>query len=253
MEKEYTVPSLQRGIRIIDAILSAEGGLTALELEERLGIPKTTVFRILHTMQNEDWIEKRSERFVVGHRLMQTGMRALAGMELRRVAVPYLDRLSKEIQETAHMGIWAVKKVMLVEVCDGPRHIRIAVRAGTITPCHCSSLGKTLLAFVVGSDNLGAFFQGMTLEKRTSNTITDLKALAVELDKIKEQGYAVDNREYYDDVHCVAAPVRNSFGATVAALGITATTLTFEERMIPDVATKVVKIADKVSQALGAS
>ncbi len=252
MEKGYTIPSLQRGIRIVEAILRQGNGSTALELEEEFGIPKTTIFRILHTLQKENWLEKQGDRYLAGHRLIQNGMQALSGMELRRIAVPYLDRLSRETEETAHLGVWAGKKVMLVEVCDGPKHIRIASRAGSLTPAHCSSLGKVLLANVVGPENLKQFYEGETLEKRTPNTITDLAVLANELEKVKEQGYAVDEREYYEDVRCVAAPVQNAFSSTIAALGITATTLTLHESMILDVAAKVMKIAKDVSQALGA-
>ena len=105
---------------------------------------------------------------------------------------------------------------------------------------------------MVGSKNLKRFFKGITLEKRTPNTITDLDALAAELDKVTAQGYAVDDREYYEDVRCAAAPVLNAFGSVVAAMGITATTLALPESMIPEVAVKVVKIAEEVSQALGA-
>ena len=252
MEKGYTIPSLQRGIRIVEAILGEESGLSALELEEQLGIPKTTIFRILHTLQNESWLEKHGERYLAGHRFIQTGLQALSGMELRRVSIPFLDKLSKETGETTHLGIWAGKQVMVAEVCDGPKHIRIACRAGTLTPAHCSSLGKVLLAGMVGSENLKAFFMGETLEKRTPNTITDLDELAAELVKVVAQGYAVDDREYYEDVRCLASPVHNAFGSVIAALGITATTLTFKESMIPNIAAKVTEIAKEVSQALGA-
>jgi DNA-binding IclR family transcriptional regulator len=252
MEKGYTIPSLQRGIRIVEAILGKDNGLSALELEEQFGIPKTTIFRILHTLQNESWLEKHGERYLAGHRLIQSGLQALSGMELRRVSVPFLDKLSKETGETAHLGIWAGKQVMVAEVCDGPKHIRIACRAGTLTPAHCSSLGKVLLAGVVGSENLQAFYKGEILEKRTPSTITDLDELAAELDKTVAQGYAVDDREYYEDVRCVASPVRNAFGGVVAALGITATTLTLKESMIPEIAAKVAEVAREVSLALGA-
>jgi DNA-binding IclR family transcriptional regulator len=252
MEKGYTIPSLQRGIRIVEAILDKDKGLSALELEEEFGIPKTTIFRILHTLQNESWLEKHGERYLAGHRLIQTGLQALSGMELRRVSIPFLDKLSKETGETAHLGIWAGKQVMVAEVCDGPKHIRIACRAGTLTPAYCSSLGKVLLAGVVGSENLKDFFKGEILEKRTPNTITDLDRLAAELETVATRGYAVDDREYYEDVRCVAAPVRNVFGNVVAALGITATTLTFKESMVADLAAKVAEVAKEVSLALGA-
>ena len=251
-EQNYSIPSLRRGIRIIEAIVGRQHGMTSLELEEELKIPKTTIYRILQTLHNAQWLVKEGEHYIAGHRLIQSGLQALSGMELRQIAVPFLDRLSRETEETAHLGIWAGKQVMVAEVCDGPKHIRIASRAGTVTACHCSSLGKVLLANVIGSERLREFYKGETLIRRTPNTITDLDRLAEELDRIVAQGYSVDEEEYHEGVRCVAAPIKNAFGNIVAAVGITATTLTLSSEMIPSVAAKVTGIAEEVSRALGA-
>ena len=248
----YSIPSLRRGFEIVEAVVQNEDGLTALELEERLHIPKTTVFRILQTLQKEKWLEKRGDSYVAGHRLVKSSMQALSQVKLRSIARPYMEQLSHDTQETSHIGVMTGKKVMLVEVCDGPRHIRVACRAGTVTVPHASSLGKVLLAYEVGSENLENFFAGVELEQRTANTITTIEELKKELDRIKMQGYAVDNLEYHDDVRCLAAPVWNAFGQVVAAVGITATTLTFDLEMVPETAEKVKKIASDISVALGA-
>lgn len=253
MEKDYTIPSLKRGIRIIEAILGSEDGLSALELEKKLHIPKTTIFRILHTLEGAKWLEKNGERYTAGYRLVRTGLKALSGMELRRISAPFLNRLSEATGETSHLGIWSGKQVMLAEVCDGPKHIRIACRAGTLVPCHCSALGKVLLAGVVGAANLAVFFKDVALKRRTQNTITDPQRLAGELERIDDLGYAVDDCECYEEVRCVAAPVRNSFNSVVAAVGITATTLTLAKDMIPGVAETVVRAAGDISLTLGAS
>ncbi len=252
MGNNYNIPSLKRAIKIVEAVLQEEKGLTSLELEERLAIPKTTIFRILYTLQNENWLEKKGDRLVAGHRLIINGMRALRRIDLRAIAMPFLDKLSKNTEETAHLGIWAGKKVMLAEVCDGPKHIRIASRAGTLNFPHCSSLGKVLLAYTAGSENLESFFQGQILERRTTNTITDLNKLKSELERVKKNGYAEDNMEYHKDVRCLAAPIRNESGSVVAAVGITATILTFKESMIPEVARQVTQSADEISKTLGA-
>ena len=99
---------------------------------------------------------------------------------------------------------------------------------------------------------MDTFFQHGIPEKKTPNTIVNLKDLKKNIEEIKQQGYAVDNMEYYEDVRCVAAPVKNALGHVVAAVGITATTLTFKEDMIHDVAAKVIRIAKEISKALGA-
>jgi len=251
MNNGYIITSLDRGIRIVEAILMEEKGLTPLELEERFSIPKTTIFRILYTLQSQDWVQKRGDRYIAGHRFIKASMQALSGMELRSISTPYLEKLSNTTGETSHIGVWAGKQVMLIGVCDGPKHIRIANRAGSLAPSYSSSVGKVLLAYDVGSANVQDFFRNEELKQHTSNTLTDLGNLARELDKIVEQGYAVDDREYHDNVRCVAAPVRNGFGNVIAAIGITATTLTLTPEKVPEVSKKVIAIADEISYTLG--
>jgi len=252
MSKAYIIPSLQRGVRIIEAVIAEENGLTPMELEEKFGIPKTTIFRILYTLQNENWLKKQGERYIAGHRLVQSGMQALSGMELRSISLPYLDKLSKETGETSHLGVWAGKQVMLAEVCDGPKHIRVANRAGSLAPAYSSSLGKILLAYDVGSAHIKDFFKGEKLEQWTSNTRTELDDLAADLDRVVERGYSVDDRECHENVRCIAAPVRNGSGKVIAGIGVTATTLTLQEELIPEIAQKVMDIANEISHALGA-
>ena len=99
---------------------------------------------------------------------------------------------------------------------------------------------------------MDTFFQHGIPEKKTPNTIVNLKDLKKNIEEIKQQGYAVDNMEYHEDMRCLAAPVKNALGDVVAAVGITATTLTFSEDMIQDVAAKVIRIAGEISKALGA-
>lgn len=188
---------------------------------------------------------------MVGHRFVKANIQALSGMELRNIAPSYLERLSNNTGETSHIGVWAGKQVMLLEVCDGPKHIRIANRAGTMAPSYSSSVGKVLLAYNVGSTNVHDFFKKETLKQHTKTTLTNLDDLARELDKITEQGYALDDREYHDNVRCIAAPVRNRSGNVVAAIGVTATTLTLTDEMVPDISKKVIAIANEISYALG--
>lgn len=251
MSSDYTIPALQRGIRVIEAAVSEEKGLSAAEFEALLDIPKTTLFRILRTLEKAGWLEKRGERYSAGFRIIQAGMLALSKIELRKRALPYLDRLSRETGETSHLGLLSGKRVLIAEVCDGPRHIKIASRPGSLTLPHCSSVGKVMLAYTHEGE-LEDFFEGLPLEKRTENTITELSRLKEELKTVRERGYALDNAEYYPDVRCLAAPVRDAFGKVIAAVGVTATTMSFKKSMIGAVAARVMGIADEISRNLGA-
>lgn len=250
MEKKYRIPSLLRGMKVVEYIINQEQDATFAEISEKFSIPKTTLFRILSTLIEKNWIEKHGDTYRSGYRLLQLGMRALSKMELRQVAIPYLHLLGQQTGETAHLGILSEKRCLIIAVCDGPRHIKISSRPGTLTALHCSAPGKVLLSFCIG-DNLEAFLNGEHLEKRTPNTITDIQALKQESQTIVRQGYAVDNREYYQDVRCVAAPIKNADGSVIAAIGITAPAVNLPQEMTAETAMKVIEVANMISRDLG--
>jgi DNA-binding IclR family transcriptional regulator len=250
MKQHNSIASVIRTIRVVQFIGDSDKPVTFSELYDNLRIPKTTLFRILSSLQQERWIEKRGIAYTIGHGIIQLGMRALSKLELRRTAIPWVDKLSQLTGETAHLVVLSGRRGLIIEVCDGPKHIKISSRPGTFTSLHASAAGKVLLAFAVEED-LEDFFRGQSLEKRTKNTITDLEELEAEIQKVLRSGYAVDEMEYHDNVRCLAAPVNNAFGKTVAAVGITAPTLSLKKQQVESVARVVVEIADAISRNLG--
>jgi len=251
MKNNYIVPSLKNSFSILE-ILADNSELTLHEISQKTSIPKTTIFRILYTLEHEGVIEKESDKYKIGFRIIKLGMAALSKMELRNLVIPYLYDLSIKLGETSHLAVLSDKRSLILEVCDSPHPVKISSRPGTAVSLHCSATGKVLLAFMIGSENIGEYLRGISLEKRTENTISTIGQLKDELNKIHEQGYAVDDEEFFENVRCLAAPVKDAFGETVAAIGITATTIRFKQDMIPSTAKEVIKAASGVSKKLGA-
>ena len=248
-KNKYSIPILKRSLAVIELINSAENGLSSGELENLISIPRSSMFRILNTLVEAKWLQKQYNRYLPGSRMIQSGMLALSRIELRRVAIPFMNELTRETSETSHMGILSGTDILIVEVCDGPKHIYIASRPGLLLHPHCSSIGKVILAFCV--DDIEAFFKGKVLEKRTPAAITDYDALRQELETVRKKGYGFDNTEYYKDVRCLAAPICDRHGIDVGAIGITATSLSFKKEMETDMAVIVKRYADKISSAIG--
>jgi DNA-binding IclR family transcriptional regulator len=203
-------------------------------------------------LEQEGVIEKQGDTYKIGFRVIKLGMAALSRMELRNVAIPSLYELSITLGETAHLAVLSDRKSLIIEVCDSPHPVKISSRPGTSVSLHCSATGKVLLAFAVGAENIDEYLQHKKLEKKTDNTITSMDELKKEIQKIVHQGYAVDNEEYYENVRCLAAPVRNAFSQTVAAVGITATTFRFKTEAIRSASIEVIRGATEISKKLGA-
>jgi DNA-binding IclR family transcriptional regulator len=252
MEKNYIVPSLKHSFTILE-ILANNNGFTLQEISQKTLIPKTTVFRILYTLEQEGVIEKKDDKYSIGFRVIKLGMVALSRMELRNIAIPFLYELSIKLGETSHLAVLSDRKSLIVEVCDSPHPVKISSRPGTLVSLHCSATGKVLLAFAIGAEKVDEYLKNTNFEKRTENTITSISSLKKEIQKILDQGYAIDNEEYYENVRCIAAPVKNAYGNTVAAIGITATTFRFKPEMIPSASTEVLRAAIEISRKMGAS
>jgi DNA-binding IclR family transcriptional regulator len=138
---------------------------------------------------------------------------------------------------------------VVLDVCEGPRVVRVPQTPGALIPLHCSASGKVLLAYALKSRLPQIAAQG--LAARTPNSLTTLAELEAETDRILTLGYAVDDEEYYEGVRCLAAPVWDASGGTRAALGIVASASTFNRRQNQEVAQHVLWATRELAVALG--
>ncbi len=249
----YVIPNLKKGIEVLMLLSAHHDGLRLKDISEQLDIPKTTALRILSTFCSEGMSIKTGDRYAPGFKLIQLGMRTLCGMELRKAATLPLQELSRKTGETAHLAVLSENKSLILDVCDSPNPLRIASRAGTQVPLYCSSTGKVFIAFVLCGPDVEAFTHNEPLERRAPHTLTSQSALKKEIVKIRAQGYALDDEEFFENVRCLAAPVRDGRGAVVAALGITAATVRFKKDQVAKVAASVLAAAADIARNLGAS
>jgi DNA-binding IclR family transcriptional regulator len=248
---QVTIPSLARGLHVLQWIADQEGGVSFLELEREFPIPKTTLFRIVKTLVREGWLEQEGERYLAGVQAFNLGASAGSRYTLRQLADGYLDKLSELTRETAHLAVRSGNLGLIIAVRDGPSHIRISSRPGSLSPLHCTAPGKALLAFGLDDEELEATVGPEPLAACTEQTITDLVSLRAELKGIRDRGYSVDEREYYSDVRCVASPVFDRHGNVVAAIGITAPVASFGPEKVRETGEHVMDIASSLSGRLG--
>jgi DNA-binding IclR family transcriptional regulator len=248
----YTIPNLVKTCEILKVLAGRPEGVTSAELEKLVRVPRTTAFRILKTLCAQEMAEKRGAFFFPGSSLMQIGLHSLQSLEIRSMSIPILSRLASETGFTAHLAIPSGFHSLILEVHDSPNPVRVASRPGSIVPLHCSSTGKVFLAWRF-ADRLEEYFAGASNEWYTENTIVTPARMKEEIEKIKRDGYAVDNHEFYKDVYCLAAPVRDSRGQVIAALGVTGPSVQFTDENRSGAALRVVKAARELSAVLGYS
>ena len=249
-QERYVIPNLRNACRILKLLGSSPDGFKAADLGRHLSIPVTTTLRIMTTLHLEGLVRKNGTHFELGPVLIQLGNASLAGTEIRTAARPVLEKLTGQTDETSHLAIPCDNRSLIVAVQDSPHPLRAASRPGFLADLHCSSTGKTFLAFLLHA-RLAELYTGARLTRRTAHTLTTLAEIRREAELTRKRGYSLDNEEFNAGIRCLAVPVYGADGHVAAAIGITAATVRFTKERIPEMATAVKTAAVELSRLLG--
>jgi IclR family acetate operon transcriptional repressor len=248
--ERYVIPNLRNACLIMKLLAQHTDGLKAAEIARTLKIPVTTTLRIMATLQLEGYARKMEGRFELGPVLIHLGNASLAGTEIRTAALPVLQELTHRADETSHLAVPCDDRALIVAVQDSSHPLRAASRPGFLAELHCSSTGKTLIAFL-HQHRLEELFGKGRLTKRTAHTQDTLAEVRKEAALTRKRGYSLDDEEFNPGVRCLAAPVYSSDGVVVAAIGITAATVRFTRDRIPEMGAIVMESAARLSRLMG--
>ena len=245
------INSIERCLKVIDTLSDHPAGLKLTELSGLLDSHPSSVHHMVATLLPHDYIaqDPDTKRYSLGFRFLEISRKILDNLDIRQIANRHLQALRRESQEAVHLAMLRGDKVVYIDKLDTPSGLSLATYVGFATDPHAAAGGKVLLAGLK-DDAVKSIYKNKSLKGYGKNTITRLPALMAELDRIRKQGYAVDNEEYYEGVRCVAAPVRSG-GQVVASISITGSIFTMTQaRIEKELAAKVVKAADSVSAEL---
>jgi DNA-binding IclR family transcriptional regulator len=178
------------------------------------------------------------------------GQSFLSRVDLRTIAHPALRALMTDTGETVHLVIYDHPEVVYVDKVESPNVVHMRSEIGNRMPAYSTATGKAFLAHLPAERVADAIARG--LPRRTANTITTEEELLVELGKVRERGWAVDNVENEDGVRCVGAPILDHLGAVVGALSVSGPTMRVTEDRVPQLGAKVRAVAEEISHRIGA-
>jgi DNA-binding IclR family transcriptional regulator len=203
------IQSIQRAAAILRSFTEVEPELGVVELGKRLALHKSTVSRILTTLQEEGLVSQNPEtgRYRLGVGLISLAGVALGRLNVRGVAQPHLNGLVEVSQETVNVVMQDGRECVNVERVASPRQIRYVGWIGRRMPLHCTAAGKVLLAFMETAEK-DALLNG-SLTKYTAKTVTNKSKMEADLSRVCQQGYAIVHEEFEDEFSAIAAPVFN--------------------------------------------
>lgn len=217
--------AVERAADLLSAMAQAGGPLGVRELSVRMGFSKSSVHRILVSLESRGFVEMDpvSGRYRLGVRAMEVGLAVVDQMELLAACRPFLEELLRRTNETVNLAILdeTEGQVVYLAKLEPAQSIRINTRLGARRPAHTTSLGKALLAELEPC-RLEAILRKGPLVGLTGRTITDPQRLMADLELCRQRGYAVDDQEFEEGIICVAAPVRDRGGSASTAVSVSA-------------------------------
>jgi DNA-binding IclR family transcriptional regulator len=219
----YTIRAVVRAAQLLEILRTADGAAGLQELAERSGLAKPSTFRMIRTLEQIGLVERvpGHDRYRLGVRCLEFGQAYLEQIDFRREALPVMERLLSEFNETVHLGVLDDRlRVVYLEKLDSGHAVGIMMsRVGRTAPSYCTGLGKALLAAQNG-DPVALLAERGELQRFTKNTLCEPEMLRTELARIRRRGFSLDLEEHEPGVRCVAAAIPGPNGRPVAAISI---------------------------------
>lgn len=251
VQEKGIINSLNRGLTILEILLE-EGSTSITAMGKRLGINKSSAFRLLNTLERKGFVEQNPEtyKYSLGLRFLIFAQQVSANVDIGAIAKPFLKELSTMTRETVHLAVMYGTSAMIIAQETGTELISIVTKIGDKEPFYCSAVGKAILAFLP-PDEQKSIIDALEIERMTPHTITEKAQLTGELKKIADNGYAVDDEEFHLGVRCLGVPILDHSGRSVASMGISGPASRIGLDRIEEYASAVKAVALRISGKLG--
>jgi len=246
------VQSLERGLIALE--MAVDGGVKPSDLAKVLGVDRSTAYRLLYTLVVKGYLNQNpsTHEFVANPaKLFELNSKVHEQMDWLSVASRFLNVLRDKTGETANLGVLHDGEIVYVGQQRAQETVIVNHSLGARRPLHCSALGKAIIAFLSPAE-VDRLLPRDKLPMRTPRTITDRETLKLDLDRVRESGYAIDDEETIEGVRCIAAPILDHSGQVIAAIGISGPATRVTAGTLPIIAAAVVEVARQTSTALGA-
>lgn len=210
---------LAKGLRTIETFTAARPRQSIAEVAEASGLDRATARRCLLTLAHHGYADYDGKFFTLTPRVLRLGTACLATMPLPQIVQPWLDQLSEILGESSSVSILDGREIVYVARAAQQKVMSISLMPGSRLPAYCTSMGRVMLA-ALAPDQVDPHLPPPPFPARTPLTITDAAALADELVRVRQDGFAVIDQEVELGLRSIAVPLLNAQGRVVAALNV---------------------------------
>ncbi|MEN8210350.1 MAG: IclR family transcriptional regulator, partial [Thermodesulfobacteriota bacterium] len=183
-------------------------------------------------------------------KIMKLAMKVANRFEIRRIARPYMHKLSVMFKETVNLGFFKNFEIVHIDKIDSLEVLRMDSALGDVAPAYCTGLGKSILAFLPDHE-LSYYLDNMEFKSLAPNTITDRDELITELSRIRQNRFSIDDEEMTIGLRCIGVPIFDHNSYPAYAMSISGPSIRFTHRMIEDIKPFILEASAELSRMMG--
>jgi DNA-binding IclR family transcriptional regulator len=232
--------------------LCLNGDLGISELSRKLNLGKSSVHRFLSILKGLGYVDKNqnSKKYFATLKLFEIGAMVRGRNQLVKMARPYMEELGNRFHETVNLAFFENNEVVYVDKVESVQTLRMDLTIGRRVPAYCTALGKVFLAYLP-EDHLGRYCEEVQFKPTAQKTITSTKELIKNLELVRKEGLAIDDRELDNGIRCIAAPVSDISGKVIAAVSIAGPSSRITMEMLKQFKVPLLEATRMISQKLG--
>jgi len=251
-KSEYAVQAVNNAIDILELLGDCDSELSIGEIVSKLNLTRSNVNKLLVTLELFGYVEynRYTGNFRLGVKTFQISQAYINKLNIIEISIQVLQQLKADTDESAYISVLRDGNVVYLNVIETDKAVRVLPRIGNVGPAYATATGKAQLAYYDPME-IDKLYQG-DMKKITERTIDNMADLKVELDKVKSQGYALDDEEYEDGVRCIGSPIKDFMGNVIAGISVSAPKERMSyERVEEFIAPTVVEAAKRLSIKFG--
>jgi IclR family KDG regulon transcriptional repressor len=246
------VQSVERTFDILEVLSHEKEGLGLTDIGKKVGLHKSTVFRLLSSLVEKGYIDKnpKTANYRLSLRFVELCSTFLNNLELKTEALPFLKKLASLTTQAVYFAILDGWEAIYIEKVETFESIRKYDIIGKRAPGYCTALGKSLLTGI-GEDEIRERFQDIPLIAFTPNTITSLDRLIQEVELVRSRGWSEDNEEYELGSRCIASPIYDYRNCVIAAVSTSGPKNIISKDRDEEISQYVMEAAMDISKRMG--
>ena len=240
-----------KALEVLECVAQANVPLTAAEIAKCCKMSRPTAYRLLATLQSRGYVANTHHEYTLGSKVLSLGGLLLESLDLPSITHSYLRELSEATGETAYVSMLDGIEILYINKVASMKGVQTNCSIGSRNRLHCTSMGKSILAFLPPDERETLLEKLGPLEAFTPNTITNLDDLRAELERTRQRGYAIDDIEGEENVRCIGVPIFDHVGRSFAALSLSGPAFRMSIERLHELSIVVMDTAQSISRQLG--